>query len=62
MPKQLSDAFKNSHGQLHRELGVAAGKPIPRSKLKAAIEEGGKAGKRALPVLNMERAKSGYGR
>ena len=34
-------------GQLHKDLGVPAGKPIPESKLKAAEKKGGKVGQRA---------------
>ena len=48
----LAAAFKNSHGQLHKELGVKAGDKIPRSKLKAAVRKGGLEAKRAQLVLN----------
>lgn len=59
MPKkQLSDAFKNSKGQLHRELGVKAGEKISKKKLEAAVKAGGLEAKRARPVLNMERARA----
>jgi hypothetical protein len=34
-------------GQLHKDLGVPAGKPIPEGKLKAAEAKGGKVGQRA---------------
>ena len=34
-------------GQLHKDLGVPQGKPIPESKLKAAAAKGGKVGQRA---------------
>lgn len=34
-------------GELHRDLGVPQGKPIPAAKLKAAAKEPGKVGQRA---------------
>jgi len=34
-------------GALHKDLGVAQGKPIPAKKLAAAAEKGGKVGQRA---------------
>ena len=34
-------------GALHRELGVAEGKKIPKSKLRKAAKKGGKLGRRA---------------
>lgn len=34
-------------GQLHKDLGVPAGKRIPASKLNAAAEKPGKVGQRA---------------
>lgn len=47
MPKKwIQKAVKNP-GQLHRDLGVPAGKPIPAEKLNAAAKEGGKVGQRA---------------
>lgn len=34
-------------GALHRELGVPAGKKIPKGKIAAAAKKGGKLGQRA---------------
>ena len=34
-------------GALHKQLGVKAGKKIPRSKIAAAAKNGGKLGQRA---------------
>ena len=34
-------------GQLHKDLGVAQGKTIPKAKLDAAAKKGGKVGQRA---------------
>lgn len=34
-------------GQLHRDLGVPQGKPIPKSKIAAAAKKPGKVGQRA---------------
>lgn len=34
-------------GALHRQLGIPAGKKIPKSKIKAAEKKGGKLGARA---------------
>ena len=51
MPKKakklnISKAIK-SPGALHRQLGVKAGKKIPKSKIAAAAKKGGKLGQRA---------------
>lgn len=48
----MADAFKNSHGQLHKALGVPTDQKIPRSKLKMAARRGGIEGKRAQLVMN----------
>lgn len=48
----MAEAFANSHGQLHKELGVKKGEKIPRDKLKAAAKKGGLEGKRAQLVMN----------
>jgi len=50
----MAKAFANSHGQLHRELGVPVGQKIPRSKLEAAVKKGGRVAKRAQLVLNAD--------
>jgi len=42
-------------GQLHVDLGVPAGKPIPASKLNAAAKEGGKVGQRARLAKTLKR-------
>lgn len=48
MPDKLNiaGAIKRP-GQLHRDLGVPAGKPIPAAKLAAAAKRPGKVGQRA---------------
>ncbi len=58
-PTVLSDAFKNAKGQLHEDLGVSKGKKIAKSKMIAASQGkyGKKAKKRAIPALNMARAR-----
>jgi hypothetical protein len=48
----MKAAFANSHGQLHKQLGVKAGDKIPRSKLEGAVKKGGLAAKRAQLVMN----------
>ncbi len=48
----MADAFKNAHGQLHRELGVSTDKTIPRDKLRMAAKKKGIEGKRARLVMN----------
>ena len=45
-PKFIAGAIKKP-GQLHRDLGVPQGKPIPAAKLAAAAKKGGKVGQRA---------------
>ncbi len=59
MAHQLSDAFKNAHGQLHKQIKVKQGAKIPKAKLLAAVKGkyGPKAKQRALPVLNMQGAR-----
>jgi hypothetical protein len=47
-----SAAFANSHGQLHKQLGVKKGDKIPQSKLHDAVKKGGLEAKRAQLVLN----------
>lgn len=42
----ISGAIKRP-GQLHRDLGVPQGKPIPEAKLEAAAKRKGKVGDRA---------------
>jgi len=55
---KLSDAFKNSHGQLHKALHVDPDEPIPAGKLKEALHsKNPKIRKMALPVENMKKAK-----
>lgn len=41
-------------GQLHKDLGVAKGKKIPASKLKAAAKKKGKVGERARFAETLE--------
>jgi hypothetical protein len=42
----IASAIKKP-GQLHKDLGVPAGKKIPAGKLAAAAKKGGKVGQRA---------------
>ena len=44
--KWIQGAVKTP-GQLHRDLGVPQGEPIPAGKLAEAAKEGGKLGQRA---------------
>jgi len=58
--KQLSDAFKKNPGALHKQLGVAKGKPIGKGRLRAAAKSGSKLEReRAQAALNMEAARKG---
>ena len=50
--KALSD--KGDKGRLHRALGVAEGKKIPKSKLDAAAKKKGKVGKMARFAETLE--------
>lgn len=43
-----------NHGALHRELGIAADKKIPKKKLEKAAKSGGKLGKRARLAETLE--------
>jgi hypothetical protein len=52
--KWISKAIKNP-GSLHRELGIAQGKKIPKSKIRAAAKKGGKLGKRARLAETLEK-------
>jgi len=44
-------------GALHKQLNVPAGEKIPKSKLKAAAEKGGKLGKRARLAMTLSKLK-----
>ena len=46
-------------GALHKQMGIAAGKKIPVSKLKAAAAKGGTLGKRASLALTFRGMKKG---
>lgn len=46
MPLNIKKAIKKP-GQLHSDLGVPQGKPIPAKKLDAAAKKPGKIGQRA---------------
>ena len=47
MPKNwIAGAVKNK-GSLHKSLGIAEGKKIPKKKVAAAAKKGGKVGKQA---------------
>lgn len=50
----MAEAFKNAHGQLHKQLGVKAGEKIPADKLRAAVKKGGLEARRAQLVLNAD--------
>jgi hypothetical protein len=50
----MKKAFSNSHGQLHKALGVKQGNKIPLSKLRSAVKKGGLNSKRAQLVLNAD--------
>lgn len=52
--KWIGSAIKHP-GALHRELGVAEGKKIPKAKLVAAAKKGGKLGKRARLAQTLSR-------
>ena len=41
-------------GALHKELGVPEGKKIPKKKIEAAAEKGGKLGQRARLAETLE--------
>lgn len=43
--------------QLHKDLGVPAGKPIPASTLAAAAKKGGKIGQRARFAQTLKKFK-----
>lgn len=46
-------------GQLHKDLGVPAGKKIPASKLAAAAKQKGKVGQRARLAVTLGKMKKG---
>ena len=41
-------------GQLHRDLGIPQGQPIPEGRLRAAAREGGKVGQRARLAITLK--------
>lgn len=51
--KWIQSAIKRP-GQLHRDLGVPQGKPIPAEKLREAAKRPGKVGKRARLALTLK--------
>ena len=53
----MEQAFANAHGQLHRALGVPAGKKIGKSALHRAVAKGGVNAKRAQAVLNAQKGR-----
>ncbi len=55
MPKHWIQGAIKHPGALHKELGVAKGKKIPKSKLNAAAKKGGLEGKRARLAKVLER-------
>ena len=52
--KWIAKAIKNP-GSLHKELGVAEGKKIPKKKLEAAAKKKGVEGKRAILAETLEK-------
>lgn len=56
----IADAVKKP-GQLHKDLGVPAGKKIPAGKLEAASKAGGKLAQRANFAKTMKKV-AGRGR
>ena len=50
--KWMQEAFKNAHGQLHKQLGVPQGQKIPAGKLAKAGKASGKLGMRARAAIN----------
>lgn len=50
----IQSAIKRS-GQLHRDLGVKKGEPIPQGKLREAAKKGGKVGQRARLALTLKK-------
>lgn len=47
MAKNFIQRAIKKPGQLHKDLGVPAGKKIPAAKMAAAAKKGGKVGQRA---------------
>lgn len=47
-------------GQLHRDLGIPQGTPIPRGALIAAAHKPGKVGQRARLAETLEQLRPGY--
>lgn len=52
----IAGAIKHP-GALHKELGVAAGKTIPRARVAAAAKKGGKLGRRARLAMTLSKLK-----
>ena len=52
--KWIQSAIKKP-GQLHRDLGVPQGKPIPAEKLRSAASKGGKVGQRARLAMTLKK-------
>lgn len=50
--KWIQGAIKKP-GALHKQLGIPAGKKIPKSLLRKAAKKGGKLGKRARLALTL---------
>lgn len=62
MPMANKNWIAESHikkGGLHRSLGVAQGKKIPKSKIRAAAKKGGKVGKQARLAETFSRIRKG---
>ena len=61
MANWIAGATKNKGG-LHRSLGIAAGKTIPRSKLLKAASKGGKVGRQARLAVTLGKLRRHKGR
>lgn len=55
MAKKWIQGIGMKKGALHKELGVPAGKKIPKAKLDKAAKAGGKLGKRARLAETLEK-------
>lgn len=57
MAKRWIQGAIKKPGQLHRDLGVPQGKPIPEGKLRSAAQRGGKVGQRARLAMTLKKFK-----
>ena len=59
MAKQWIKGAIKKPGQLHRDLGVPQGQKIPRARIEAAAEGGGKVAKRARLAKTLSKFEKG---